>query len=214
MARLLAVSSRQVAAILAALCALASIAAAINIAGSTNQQLHLSADAALATEASQSTPMSPATQAEWDSLFALLERFSGIPALSSMPLSTPADSHSSFLAIAARQYAAARGEGEGEGEGAPAGGDKAAEEKPEPCPGLDMCNPCYNQEPQLPQCPQWMQTCKRLFCAPLCLRLLWEVKVRPIGGSAAFKKELSEGVVPRALEGYLMTHGCQVRVAK
>ncbi len=73
----------------------------------------------------------------------------------------------------------------------------------------EMCNPCYKLPNPFKPCGDWKATCHKLFCAPLCLRLLWEVKVESAGGSEEFEAEFAEENVQRGLEAYLLAMGCQ-----
>eukprot|EP01006_Ploeotia_vitrea_P047104 TRINITY_DN67091_c5_g5_i1.p1 TRINITY_DN67091_c5_g5~~TRINITY_DN67091_c5_g5_i1.p1 ORF type:complete len:398 (+),score=139.89 TRINITY_DN67091_c5_g5_i1:171-1196(+) len=76
------------------------------------------------------------------------------------------------------------------------------------CSGLaPMCAPCF-MAPGSPICTAWEETCKRLFCLPLCLRFGIDVKVKAAGGDPKFMKELSQKGRQRAIQEQLKAVGC------
>lgn len=80
-----------------------------------------------------------------------------------------------------------------------------------PCPGHmdEMCKPCHKLPDNFKPCGSWTSTCHKIFCAPLCLRLLWEVKVEAAGGSPEFQQAMESDMVKRGLEAYFLAYGCQ-----
>lgn len=80
-----------------------------------------------------------------------------------------------------------------------------------PCTGLmnAMCKPCYKFPDQFSPCPDWVATCHKSFCMPLCLRLLWEVTFESTAGNDEFDEEFGEDHVQKALEAYMKAYGCQ-----
>src|SRR5690606_9292646 len=71
-----------------------------------------------------------------------------------------------------------------------------------------MCKPCQGFQ-KYQACGDWTATCHKIFCAPLCLRQLWEVRVDAADDSSFEFQMAFNDRVRRGLESYFLASGCQ-----